>query len=264
MHSTRATRTTRSTRTTWSTWTWRTTAQRAATWGAAAALALFIGHGQVPTSTLALALDPVPAPAQAAPAKPTGVKATPAKADASKPGSSAGAGAQKPAAQKPAAPAAAAGPVLTMETSKGTIVFQLYQKDAPQSVQHILALVKSNFYRSQRIIRVVPGQLVQFGDKQSRDFTRRDWWGRGAESGSGRPIGVAEFSKTRTFKLGTLGLAHPGDPAQSDSQMFFALQSIPQWTGKYVIIGQATSGLDVLPKLKVEDEIKNITITGGT
>jgi cyclophilin family peptidyl-prolyl cis-trans isomerase len=227
---------------------WQTTARLVFTWGAVVALAAFTGQSAKQAF------------AQTEPAKPTGVRATPAKADASKPG---------PGLQKPAAPASApavpvVGPVLTMETDKGTIVFQLYQKDAPKSVAHIVELVKSSFYRSQRIIRVVPGQLVQFGDKQSRDFTRREWWGRGMESGSGHPIGVAEFSKTRTFKLGTVGLAHPGDPAQSDSQMFFALNTIPQWTGKYVIIGQVTSGLEVLPKLKVEDAIKNITIAGGT
>lgn len=230
---------------------WQTTMRLVFTWGAVVALAAFTG--QSASQALAQA-------AQTAPAKPTGVKATPAKADASKPGP----GLQKPAAPASTPAAALPAPTVTMETAKGTIVFQLYQKDAPKSVAHILELVRSGFYRNQRIIRVVPGQLVQFGDKQSRDFTRREWWGRGAESGSGHPIGVAETSKTRTFKAGTVGLAHAGDPAQSDSQMFFALKAIPQWTGKYTIIGQVTSGLEVLPKLKVEDVINNITITPGT
>lgn len=183
-----------------------------------------------------------------------------------KPKPTAGAGATAGASVKatPAKADPAAGPILTMETEKGTIVFQLDPKGAPKSVAHIVDLVKKGFYRSQRIIRIIPGQAVQFGDKQSRDFTRREWWGRGAESGSGNPIGVSEVSKTKPFKLGTVALANAGDPAQSDSQMFFALASIPQWTGKYTIIGQVISGQEVLPKLKVEDMIKNITITGGT
>lgn len=193
-----------------------------------------------------------PAPAKPAPAQP-GTK-TPAKPA---PATSA---AGQPAGAKPAA-SSDAGPVVTMETAKGTIVFQLYAQDAPKSVDHIVKLVKSSFYRSQRIIRIVPGQLVQFGDKQSRDMTRREWWGRGLDSGSGQPIGAAEFSKTRKFKLGTVGLAHSGDPRAADSQMFFALRAIPEWNGKYVIIGQVTSGLDVLPKLKVEDLIKLVTVT---
>lgn len=192
-----------------------------------------------------------PAPAKAAQTKP--VPATPAPAT---PASA------KPGPAKPGAPAAQAdaGPVVTMETAKGTIVFQLYAQDAPKSVAHIVKLIKSSFYRSQRVLRVVPGQLVQFGDKQSRDMTRREWWGRGVDSGSGQPIGVSEMSKTRKFKLGTVGLAHSGDPRQADSQMFFALRTIPEWNGKYVIIGQVTAGLDVLPKLKVEDLIKLVTV----
>jgi peptidylprolyl isomerase len=172
--------------------------------------------------------------------------------------------ASKPAASKPAAApaqaAVAAGPVVTMETAKGTVVFTLFKQDAPKSVDHIVALIKNSFYRSQRITRVVPGQLVQFGDKQSRDMSKQEWWGRGADSGSGNAIGVAEISKTRTFKVGSVGLAHSGDPAGADNQMFFALKAIPAWNGKYTIIGQVTSGLDVLPKLQVTDLIKLVTV----
>jgi cyclophilin family peptidyl-prolyl cis-trans isomerase len=43
--------------------------------------------------------------------------------------------------------------------------------------------------------------------------------------------------------------------------MFFALRASPQWDGKYTIIGQVTSGLEILPKLQVGDRIKKETVS---
>jgi cyclophilin family peptidyl-prolyl cis-trans isomerase len=169
--------------------------------------------------------------------------------------------AQAPAKKPAAPPAAAAGPVITLDTVKGTIVFETYPGDAPKSVEHIVALVKRRFYDGTAIHRVVPGQLAQWGDQQSRNAQLREWWGRGAGSGSGNAIGVAEISKRR-HRLGTVSLAHPGSPAAADSQLFFALRASPQWDGKYTIVGQVTSGLDVLPKLQVGDRIKRVTVSG--
>jgi cyclophilin family peptidyl-prolyl cis-trans isomerase len=163
-------------------------------------------------------------------------------------------GSAKPAAQ----PSAAPGPVVTMDTVKGTIVFELFAADAPKSVDHIVKLIQRRFYDGQSIHRVVGGQLVQFGDPQSRNMTLKELWGR---SGSGNPIGVAEISKKRTHRRGTVSLANAGDPRFADSQMFFALAPIPGWNGRYAVIGQVTKGLEVLPKLQVGDRIKKVTVT---
>jgi peptidylprolyl isomerase len=171
-----------------------------------------------------------------------------------------------PATPKTAAPAAKAGsvpqPQLIMETSKGIITMVLFPDTAPKSVEHILKLVNTGFYRSQRIHRVVAGQIVQWGDKRSRDMTQREWWGRGTEGGSGTPIGVAEISAKHLHTRGAVGLAHMGDPRGADSQIYITTSARPNLDGKYTVIGQVTSGMDVVIKLKVEDEIKNITAKG--
>ena len=82
-----------------------------------------------------------------------------------------------------------AGPVFVVETMKGTIEIETYPNEAPKTVDHILALIKRNFYNGQRILRIVPNQLVQFGDPQTRDMTKQAWWGRGFDAGSGKSIG---------------------------------------------------------------------------
>jgi len=170
--------------------------------------------------------------------------------------------APKPAAA-PAVPAKkspGAGAVLVMETVKGPIEIETYPNEAPKSVDHILALAKRNFYNGQRIQRIIPNQAVQFGDPQTRDMTKQQWWGRGFDSGSGHSIGVAEFSKKRLQKIGAVSLAHPGDPREADSQMFIALSAQPKWNGQYTVIGQVISGMDVVRKLQVTDRIVRVTI----
>jgi hypothetical protein len=104
-------------------------------------------------------------------------------------------------------PAAAAGPVLVVETVKGTVEIELYPADAPKTVAHITALVKRNFYNGLRVHRVVPDFVVQFGDPLTRDMTKKQLWGTG---GSGRVVGVAETK--RTHKLGGDGAR--GRPGQ--------------------------------------------------
>jgi cyclophilin family peptidyl-prolyl cis-trans isomerase len=160
---------------------------------------------------------------------------------------------QKPAAQK----SPDAGPVVVIETAKGTIEFETYPNEAPKTVAHILGLIKRNFYNGQRVHRVVKGFVVQFGDPQSRDMTKRDVWGTG---GSGRAIGAAEFNKLRTHKLGAVAMAHAGDAAKADSQMYITLAPQQRLDGGYAVFGQVISGMDVVQKLEVTDVIRRMTV----
>ena len=107
--------------------------------------------------------------------------------------------------------AAPAGPVIVVETSKGVFEFETYPVEAPKTVARIVELVKQRFYNGMRIHRVVPGFVIQMGDPQTRDMTKKAAWGTG---GSGKPIGVAEISKTRLHVKGAVAMAHAGDPAQ--------------------------------------------------
>ena len=171
--------------------------------------------------------------------------------------------APKPAVPAPAAAAAkspGAGPVFVVETIKGTFEVETYPNEAPKTVEHVLALIKRNFYNGQRILRIVPSQLVQFGDPQTRDMTKQAWWGRGFDAGSGKSIGVAEFSKKRLHKVGSVSMAHPGDAREADSQMFISLVAQPKWNSQYTVFGQVISGMDVVRKLAVTDRIVRVTL----
>lgn len=169
----------------------------------------------------------------------------------------------KPAAPAAKTPAAAtspgAGPIIVIETEKGTFEFETYPNEAPKTVAHIVGLVNKRFYNGQRIHRVVPNFVVQMGDPQSRDMTKKDAWGTG---GSGTTIGVGEMSKTRTHVVGAVAMAHKGDPAQADSQFYVALSPQPRLNANYAVFGKVISGMDVVRKLAIGDRIVRATVKG--
>lgn len=189
--------------------------------------------------------------------------------------------APKPAAQKPAAPAGrgatgargaapaatpaqpkkspGAGPIIVVEmATKGTFQFETYPNEAPKSVEHILGLVKRNFYNGQRIHRQIPGFIAQFGDPLSRDLSKQEMWGTG---GSFNIVGVGEPSPKRTHVTGAVAMAYPGkDPRQADSQMYIMLAPRHSLDGDYTVIGQVIAGMDVVQKLAKGDIIRRVTV----
>jgi cyclophilin family peptidyl-prolyl cis-trans isomerase len=156
-----------------------------------------------------------------------------------------------------AAQAPAAGPVVVIETSKGTITIETYPSEAPKTVENFLKLVKASFYNRQHFHRAEPGMVIQVGDPDSKDLKNKDTWGR---TGNRQPIGVAEISKKLKHKRGTVGMAHSGDAAKADSQFYIAIgkKKIPD--GKYAIFGQVTSGMEVVDKIEVGDTIKRMYV----
>jgi cyclophilin family peptidyl-prolyl cis-trans isomerase len=153
-----------------------------------------------------------------------------------------------------------ASALIVVETSAGTFAFDTYQREAPVSVAHIQKLAREGFYDGQRVHRAVPGFLVQFGDPQTRDLDKRAVWGKGAEASSGHPIGVAEVTLKRKNVALAVGLAHMGEPAQADSQLYITLDAKPALDGQYAVIGQVVEGTDVPARLQVGDQIRRVYV----
>ena len=150
--------------------------------------------------------------------------------------------------------------LVVVETTRGTFAFDTYPKDAPLSVAHILKLAKAGFYDGQRVHRAVPGFVVQFGDPQTRDLDKRALWGKGLEASNGEPIGVGEVVLKRKNVALAVGLAHQGEPAKADSQLYIMLEARPELDGHYAVIGQVIEGEDVPAQLQVGDEIRRVYV----
>ena len=164
---------------------------------------------------------------------------------------------------KPAVPATSpgAGPIVVVETERGTFEFETYPNEAPKTTAHILDLVRKRFYNGQRFHRVEPNFVVQVGDPSSRDFARKAEWGTG---GSGKTVGVGEFSKLRTHVRGAVALAHPvpGHARDGDSQFYITLSPTPRLDGTFTVFGRVISGMDVVTKIGVGDRISRVTVKG--
>jgi cyclophilin family peptidyl-prolyl cis-trans isomerase len=150
-----------------------------------------------------------------------------------------------------------AGPVVVLETAKGTIEIETHPDEAPKSVAYILALVKKGFYNGLRFHRAEPNFVIQVGDPQTRDMTKQADWGRG---NSGTPVGVVEISKKRRHIAGAVGLAHGGSAKDSAGQFYIMLRAAPTLDGKYVIFGHVIKGLDVAAKIQKADVLKRASV----
>ena len=145
--------------------------------------------------------------------------------------------------------------VIRMEKG-GEITLEFFPKDAPKHVENFLALARKGFYDGQRVHRVEPGFVVQFGDPQSKTLPVDD-----PRMGTGDPGYKikAEFN-SRKFERGVLGMARSQDPDSGGSQVYIMLGPAPFLNGKYTAFGQVTKGMDVVDKIRVGDRITSIKV----
>jgi len=164
--------------------------------------------------------------------------------------------APKPAsADKPAAAGKSPTVLLTMDKG-GEIVLELWPQDAPKHVENFVKLVNDKFYDGQRVHRVEPNFVVQFGDPQSKTLPLDD--PRMGSGGPGYTI-KAEFNK-RPFERGVLGMARTDDPNSAGSQVYLMLGAAPFLNGKYTAFGRVVTGMGVVDQIRVGDRIKSIKV----
>jgi cyclophilin family peptidyl-prolyl cis-trans isomerase len=152
------------------------------------------------------------------------------------------------------------GPVVVVETTKGAFAFETYPNEAPKTVAHVLQLVRDGFYDGQRFHRALPGFVVQWGDPRSINPATEGDWGRGDAATSGTPVGVPEMSKKRTHTKGAVAIAHAGDPAKADSQIYVTLADRPDLDGRYAVFGRVVAGADVPARIERGDLITRMYV----
>ncbi|NNM72300.1 peptidylprolyl isomerase [Enterovirga aerilata] len=149
-----------------------------------------------------------------------------------------------------AAPALAQGAAdpqntVYLETKDGRITIRLRPDLAPKHVAQIKTLVKRGFYDGLSFHRVIDGFMAQTGDPK----------GNGT-GGSDLPNIPAEFTST-PFKRGTVGMARSSDPNSANSQFFICFGDAGFLNNQYTVVGEVTSGLDVLDRIKKGDRASN-------
>ena len=135
--------------------------------------------------------------------------------------------------------------------ANGTIVIDLFEETAPLHVAQITALAEEGQYDGVVFHRVIDGFMAQTGDVQfGRIGLDMRMAGMG---GSAREDLPAEFSDTLSFTRGVVGMARAQDPNSANSQFFIMFADAPHLNGQYTIVGEVTSGLEVLDAIKRGD-----------
>lgn len=126
---------------------------------------------------------------------------------------------------------------ITLETSKGKIVFETYDTDAPNTVKNFVTLAQKGYYKDVIFHRVIKGFMIQGGDPTGT--------GRG---GPGYAFADELDPSTESYKKGyvrgTVAMANAG-PNTNGSQFFIMHADYPL-PNNYTIFGHVVSGMDVV------------------
>jgi peptidyl-prolyl cis-trans isomerase B (cyclophilin B) len=125
----------------------------------------------------------------------------------------------------------------TMTTSEGDIVLELFDADAPKTVQNFKDLAAKGFYDGLAFHRIIKDFMIQGGCPQG--------------TGTGGPgyTFEDEFNDHKVVR-GALAMANAG-PNTNGSQFFIVTTDAAPWLdGKHTVFGQVTEGMDVVDRLE--------------
>ena len=134
------------------------------------------------------------------------------------------------------------------ETSRGTIIADLFPKDAPKTVNNFVFLARDGFYDGTVFHRVISNFMIQGGDPTGT--------GRG---GPGYRFEDETKGSPHKHKPGSLSMANAG-PNTNGSQFFITHVPTEWLDGKHTIFGQVCSGQDVVDSVKQGDKLTSVTI----
>jgi cyclophilin family peptidyl-prolyl cis-trans isomerase len=126
-------------------------------------------------------------------------------------------------------------------TNRGEIGLELFDGDAPKTVENFVKLSRDGFYDSVIFHRVIPDFMIQGGDPTG--------------TGMGGPgYTFDDEANGHTVERGVIAMANSG-PNTNGSQFFIVTASACPWLdGLHTVFGRVTSGMDVV------DEIGNTQV----
>jgi len=125
----------------------------------------------------------------------------------------------------------------TINTTEGALTFELFDADAPKTVENFRKLASDGFYDELTFHRVIKDFMIQGGCPQG--------------TGTGGP-GYTFEDEINDHKVvrGALAMANAG-PNTNGSQFFIVTADACSWLdGKHTVFGEVTEGMDVVDKLE--------------
>ena len=151
----------------------------------------------------------------------------------------------------------------------GDIKVELYDEDAPKTVENFLRLTSKGYYDGVTFHRVSKGFVIQGGDPTGTGSGGESAWGGTFED----ELNADTASYKAGYVKGVLAMANRG-PNTNSSQFFIMLGDVPL-PHSYTIFGKVVAGLDVVDKIGAVEitpqmgptdgaPVKKITITKAT
>lgn len=134
--------------------------------------------------------------------------------------------------------------VAVMKTNQGTIVLKFFPEKAPKHVEAFKTLAKKGFYDGIKFHRVIEGFMIQGGDPNTKDESKKAMWGTG---GPGYTL-KQEFNDIK-HTPGILSAARTQDPDSAGSQFFLMHKTSPHLDNQYTVYGQVVKGMDIVEKI---------------
>jgi peptidyl-prolyl cis-trans isomerase B (cyclophilin B) len=143
----------------------------------------------------------------------------------------------------------------TFVTARGTIVAELFDEEAPNTVSNFEKLANQGFYDGTRFHRVIADFMIQGGDPYSRDPADR----RVGTGGPGYTIKCETHRNVHRHEAGTLSMAHAGKDT-GGSQFFICHSPQPHLDRKHTVFGQVREGMDVVNAIRQNDSVESIRV----
>src|ERR671931_311469 len=124
----------------------------------------------------------------------------------------------------------------TLQTNHGAIALELFDEDAPKTVDNFVKLARDGFYDGVIFHRVIPDFMIQGGDPTG--------------TGSGGPgYQFEDEPNDHQVERGALAMANAG-PNTNGSQFFIVTAEACPWLdGKHTVFGRVTSGMEVVDRI---------------
>lgn len=136
----------------------------------------------------------------------------------------------------------------TIETAHGTMKLELFDKDAPGTVENFEKLANDGFYDGLTFHRVIPDFMIQGGCPT----------GNGT-GGPGYKIPCETKGNPNKHERGSLSMAHAG-PNTGGSQFFICHSPQPHLDGVHTVFGKVLEGVDVVDKVRGGDKMLKVTV----
>ncbi len=133
----------------------------------------------------------------------------------------------------------------TLHTSKGDIVIEFLESDAPNTVANFVKLAQSGFYDGTKFHRVIADFMIQGGDPLTKDDAEMNFWGTG---GPGYKF-ADEIHANNQNAIGTISMANAG-PNTNGSQFFINTKDNNFLDPKHTVFGKVTSGMEVVTAIE--------------